>query len=860
MPRRRPRHLLACLVWPILACAQIGDKAGEVQRPLVPANLIPPSPALSPEEELRTFQVAPGYRVELVAAEPLVGHPVAAAFGPDGRLWVVEMRGYMADLDGSKEDRPEGRVVILSDPDERGRFRRSQVFLDGLVLPRAIALHRDGALVGEPPNLWFCRDKDGDGRADDRTLVAQDFGVRVDPARPQLANPERAPNGLTWGHDGWLYVGAYHRRFHPEGAGWRSEPDDFRGQWGQSLDDLGRLYHNSNSDQLRVDLVPGHHLLRNPHLGGRLTGTNFKVAADQSVWPARVNPGINRGYRPEMLRDFRLKEFTAACAPWIYRADLFPADAYGDAFVCEPAGNLIKRDALTARGATVTAAPRYERSEFLASTDERFRPVGLLTGPEGALYVLDMYHGVIQHRISLTSYLRAQAESRGLVAPPGLGRIWRIVPAGRTPAPAPDLAGVPGAALVAELGGPNSWRRETAQRLLVERGPSELLLDAVLAQATRGETPAGRVHALWTLRGWEDAGASPLLATRAPDIAATFAQAARDPSALVRVTAWRVAETRLPLPAEDTLRATLRMALATERDPDVLLQLAMSGPAARDPRIDELTARLCLREAAPNFLVDAFLGGIAGRESEVLAGLLRSPALAESPLAIALARCVLAERDPARVGRLLELLRDLPAEVRPAQLALLAGLAAHPTVTAKRPVLLTAEPAALGALARLGPGFPTAAGKLGKLLVWPGKPTTGLAATPLTKEEQLRFEAGRQVYQGLCAACHQPGGQGLAGLAPPLAGSEWVNGDPERLIRIVLHGLRGPIEVKGQAYDHDMPSAGFLTDAQVAAVLTYLRREWDHESSPVAEATVRATRERTRGRADAWTAPELMGR
>lgn len=863
MPRPAFRRLLPWLASAVLASAQIGDKAdkpGETQRSIVPAALIPPSPALSPEEEARTFQVAPGYRVELVAAEPLVGHPVAAVFGPDGRLWVVEMKGYMTDLDGSKEDQPQGRVVVLSDPDEHGRFRRSAVFLDGLTLPRAIALHRDGILVGEPPNLWFARDRDGDGQADEKVLVAADFGVRVDPARPQLANPERAPNGLTWGPDGWLYIGAYAKRLRPEGAGWRTEPDDFRGQWGQTLDDYGRIYHDSNSDQLRMDLVPGHHLLRNPNLGGRLTGTNLKVAADQSVWPARVNPGINRGYRPEMLRDHRLKEFTAACAPWIYRADLFPGDAYGDAFVCEPAGNLIKRNKLAAVDGVVKATPAYAQAEFLASTDERFRPVGLLTGPEGALYVLDMYHGVIQHRISLTSYLRAQAEARGLVAPPGLGRIWRIVPEGRTIPRAPAPAGLDDVGLVAELDSPNAWRRETAHRLLSGRVPTDALLEGVLATTMRGTTPAGRAQALWTWRAWEDAGSAPLVATRAADFSGALARALRDPSPVVRVAALRVAEKRFADPAETALRAILRMALLTETEPEVLTQLAQSAPAAHDGALDELAARMCLRSGNLPWLADAFLGGVSGRELDILEGVLRTPALADRPLSIGLARCVLAERDPVRIDRLLAAIRNLPEEARAAQLALFAGLAAHPSVTARRPVVLTAAPGALAALAKLGPGFPSAADKLGKLLVWPGKPGAPAAVAPLSNEDQRRFDAGKQVFAGLCAACHQPTGKGLEGLAPPLAGSEWVTGDPDRLARIVLHGLRGPVSVKGVTYNYDMPSAGFLTDEQVADVLTYLRREWDHEASPVGSAMIRAIRERHRGRTDAWTAPELAGR
>jgi glucose/arabinose dehydrogenase len=209
MPRRT--LILSALCLAAAACAQVGDKAGEAQVPIVPANLIPPSPPLTAEEALRSFKVAPGYRIELVAEAPLVRHPTVLQFAPDGRLWVVEMTGYMENFDGTTEDQPKGSVVVLTDTDGDGRMDQRTVFLDNIILPRALILHRDGALVGAPPHLWFCRDTNGDGKADEKIEVATDFGVRVDPARPQLANPERAPNALLWGHDGWLYVGAYTR-------------------------------------------------------------------------------------------------------------------------------------------------------------------------------------------------------------------------------------------------------------------------------------------------------------------------------------------------------------------------------------------------------------------------------------------------------------------------------------------------------------------------------------------------------------------------------------------------------------------------------------------------------------------------
>ena len=188
----------------------------------------------------------------------------------------------------------------------------------------------------------------------------------------------------------------------------------------------------------------------------------------KTVFPARVNPGINRGYRPDFLRDGKLKEFTAANSPWVYRGDLLP-EFYGDAFVAEPAANFVRRNLLTAENGTIQGRNAYDQKEFIASTDERFRPVGFSTGPDGALYIVDFYRGVLQHRISLTSYLRKQSEDRKLADPQHLGRIYRVVPLDRPAPRAPAPAALTAAQWVERLSHPNSWWRESAQRLLVER-------------------------------------------------------------------------------------------------------------------------------------------------------------------------------------------------------------------------------------------------------------------------------------------------------------------------------------------------------------------------------------------------------
>ncbi len=840
--------LLALLATPVFA--QIGDKKGEDQKPIVPPERIPPAPALSPEQELATFQVAPGYRVELVASEPLVGDPVLAQFAPDGRLWVAEMRAYMPDLDGKGEDQPNGQIAVLTDTDGDGRMDRRTVFLDGLYMPRALAFARDGVLVGDPPTLWFCRDTDGDGRADQKTEVATDFGVRVDPARPALANPERAPNSLLWGHDNWLYAGAYAARFQFRNGTWQREPSTFRGQWGLSQDDWGRLYYNNNSDQLRADLLPSLALGRNPHLA-KPEGTNFAVAKHQTVWPARVNPGINRGYRPEMLStqpgtEFRLKECTAACAPWIYRGHLL--DAVGDAFVCEPAGNLVKRNRLPSEQGVPNSVDAHPGTEFLASTDERFRPVNLTTGPDGALYIVDFYRGVIQHRISLTSYLRSHIERQNLHTPIGLGRIWRVVPDDHPKStaakPALDKAGP--ADWIRALAHPNSWQRETAQRLLVERAGAAQRepLESFLASAPE---PLGRLHALWTLDG--------LGLTRWP----VLQSALRDPDPRVRRAALRVSESLLATPDRDKVLREWIDRTGAETVPEVQVQLALSLGEARHAATDLAGARLWIRHPALPLLRDALLSGMAGRELELLEQLLPDSTPDQLPLLSALARCVFAERKPDRVERCLAVLAGVPSEKRAVQDGLLRALATHPSVTAKQPIRLASAPAPLEGLA----AAQSSAAKqllLDPRLVWPGKPGVSLPppVRPLSASDLARFETGRQLFQGICAACHQPHGRGLEGLAPPLADSEWVLGSPDRLSRILLHGVRGPLMVKGTRFNLDMPAMAFFSDQQMADLLTYVRREWNHGAEPVTADMVHAVRSRESGRQDAWTEPELL--
>ena len=846
-------HSMLALALAATACAQIGDrqdKKGIEQKPLIPAEMIPPAPALTPEQALKSFKVAPGFKLELAAAEPQVQEPVAIAFAPDGRLFVAEMRGYMPDLDGNGEDLPVGRIVVLRDNDGDGRFEESQVFVDQLVLPRALAVVGDGVLVGAPPELAFFRDTDGDGKADKKEMVATDYGVRVDPKRPHLANPERAPNSLLWAHDNWIYSAAYTKKFRVVNGQWETGATSFRGQWGLGQDEFGRLYYGSNSDSLRVDVIFSDYLQRNPN-NPRLGGTNVNGAEDQFVWPARVNPGINRGYRPEMLRDGKLKEFTAACGWWIYGGDLLP-ELQGNLFVAEPSANFVRRTVLTFENGTVRGRNAYadQKQEFIASTDERFRPVGFTTGPDGALYIVDLYRGVLQHRISLTSYLRKQSEDRGLVDPQHLGRIYRVVPADK---PAPRIAKIASlttAQWVEKLAHPNSWWRETAQRVLVERRDPKVM-PAVRDVALKSPQPLGRVHALWTLDGMGSV-----------DREVVFAGLAHvEP--VVRVAALRLSERLLEsTPRADVLKRIVP--LVDDRSPEVQLQAVLTLGQMKDPTVDVGMAEVVRKHPKNAFLRDALLSGVGGRELALLERLVAEPTwraddVEANKLLTGLARGVFGAREPAAIERLFAIAgaaQKAGGDKR--AIALLDGVV--PTVgSSRRALQLAKQPEGWIELEK-NTAAKSRLTKLADFVIWPGKPGMGPAVEvkPLTRPQQARFDAGKTHFTNICAACHQITGRGLDGLAPPLLDSEWVLGSPERLVRVVLNGLRGNITVLGRQHIGDMPAFGpALNDEQLASVLTYLRREWGHNASPIEPDQVKKIRAATAGHTDAFSQEEL---
>lgn len=820
--------------------------------PADPAIRFPlPAPkVLLPQEELKTFRLQAGFRIELVASEPMVEDPVAISFDARGRMWVVEMRGYMHDMEGTGEDQPTGRIKVLESTNGDGSYDKATVFLDGLVMPRAVLPVRGGALVGEPPNIWFCKESGHDGKAGEKIAVASDFGTRG-------GQPEYMANGLTPDLDNWIYAANYSKRLRFQGGKWIAEAIEPHGQWGLTQDDSGRLYFDYNEDLLRANLLPAPYFLRNPNWPGT-SATNVRVMLNQTVWPSHPTPGVNRGYEEGVLRDDgTLRACTANCGPCVYRGDLFPPNVQGNVFICEPAGNLVKRVMLGESRGLLQAQNVYYGAEFLTSTDERFRPVNLTTGPDGALYLVDFHRGVLEHERFITNYLAKNIQQRKLESPVHLGRIFRIIP-DRGPRPTPfRMPAGDGPKLVECLAHPNGWVRDMAQRLLVEKHDSNLTT-ALERMAASYPNPLARLHALWTIEGMNQIEMPIALA------------ALGDRDEHVRAAAIRMCEPFLvPATRPQVLPPLLK--LTADPHPSVRLQLLLTLSVLPDENAQDSVASMLesVDVAEPALARDCALSGMWGRELEFLRRLVARPAWEQqssdrADMLSALSRCVLAERRAESIKRLLKIAAEQSGEVAWRRVALLRAIELHVPPPARRLpklIYLDAEPQALASLLNAG-DEPTRklAGAIAEHLAWPGKPGVPPPpkVTPLTPSQQALFERGRQIFTNVCAACHQLSGLGQQGLAPPLVDSEWLLGPEQRTIRIVLNGLRGPVKVEGMEYHLEMPAIGTLPDDDIAAVLTFARRSWDHIAGPVDPHTVRQIREQTKTRAAAWTADELM--
>ncbi len=825
----------------------------------------PTSPALSPEEEMRTFSVPPGYHVELVAAEPLVDSPILIDFDPDGRMWVVETPAFLPDLSGRDSREPINRVAVLEDTNADGRMDKRTVFADGLVMPRALKVLDRGVLVGEPPNVWLMKDTNGDLKADTKELVTAGFGSAT-------AGIEHNANGLFWAMDNTMYTSEHAWNLRLKNGRFETLPTLSRGQWQISQDDAGRIFRNVNDSPLYVDYTPAQYFLRNPN-GVRTRGA-YEILIEQmdaTVYPVRPTRGVNRGYRDEYFRaDGSSIVIQGAGTPTIYRGDRYPKSVQGNAFITDSPTNLVHQFVLTDDGTgRLSARNAHPRGEFFASSDERCRPVNLFSAPDGTMYIVDMYRGVVQAGGLWSDYLSDYIKSHEMLLPVARGRIWRVVygTGANRRGPKPSLSSAAPAQLVQTLSHPNGWWRDTAQRLLVERGGKSVVpaLEK-LAAAASVQDWRPRLHALWTLDG---------LQTSRPEI---VEPALADPSPDVRATAVRISERWLN---EDPKPGT-HFALARRSDPSwtVRRQLALSIGVLPPSSRSSMALAILERDGSDPIIVDAVVSSLHGLEAEVLNRVLQlGTAGTKTESVQMLAAAVAKGGDAAAVGRFADVAAD---DARPMaqRLAILKGLdtglpasggrggrggggggglpglstpGGRVAITPGRGVSLPSEPTGLTRLAAgTGELAPVARAVVSKLN-WTGKPVAAAPAVPpLNADEQRRFDAGKDVFANLCAGCHDATGQGKDKLGPSLLTSKYVQANPQVVIRIVTGGKDGPTGLMP-------PLAGALSDAQIAAVITYIRREWGHTASPVTEIEVRELRQSTSWHKGPWTEAELSG-
>jgi putative membrane-bound dehydrogenase-like protein len=638
---------------------------------------------LTPREELATFQIAKGYRAELVACEPAVVDPVALAFDEDGRLFIAEMPGY-PNGGVATGDIHSGKIKLLEDRDGDGYYEHVTTFAEGLRFPSSVMPYAGGVLVANAPDILFFQDSKGTGQADHHRRLYTGF---------DLSNVEQLINALQWGLDNWVYGcaagygGAIHSvekpdtppvtlrgrgvRFHPEKPG-SLEPTSGGGQYGLAADDGEHWFVNTNNQHLRHVVLPDHYLRRNPSLPvGAVTldipdhGAACKVYRISPFEAWRVERTRRRRLGPDSQR-YPSTELvpggyiTSGCSPAVYTADLFPASERGHTFMCDPANNLIHRDRLVPRGATFIAQRIDADREFLASTDNWFRPVYLAIGPDGALYVADFYREAIETPLSLPDDIKQQVnlESRGR------GRIWRIVPEGYRPARKPQLRKAPTTELVRYLDNANSWWRLNAQRLLVER-QDKAAVAPLIELARTAKSPQGRIHALWALHGLHALND------------AQVEDALKDAEALVREQALRLAEEHLASSAP--LRAMV-VALADDPSPRVRFQLAFTLGEAEGPEMVSALARVLRRELAEPWTQTAALSSCSRMAPALLEVLARDTGRdskatsAQLQLLTRVAALVGARPQDADVARAFQLLAPQGAGAQAWQIAILEGL------------------------------------------------------------------------------------------------------------------------------------------------------------------------------------------
>jgi glucose/arabinose dehydrogenase/mono/diheme cytochrome c family protein len=574
----------------LITCTTPKTSSQQDQADTKPAFNPTPSPAfLSPEQSLKTFHLPKGYRLELVASEPMVEEPVAIAWDGNGRMYVAEMLTYMQDANATGEQEPRSRISLLEDTNNDGKMDKSTVFIDNLLLPRMIQCVGDELLVNETNtiSIWSYKDTNGDGKADQKRLVFQN-----DKYSSRGANMEHQRSGLDWNLDNWMYMTYEPIRLRYAQGTMRADTivSGSGGQWGLTHDNYGRLFYSRAGGE-----VPVHGFQINP-VYGNLEFPDQYAEEFKPVWPIIATPDVQGG--PHRLRpNNTLNHFTAACGQSIFRGDRLPADLVGDYLVCEPVARSIRRAKVHNVNGKRVLENAYHEQEFIASSDMNFRPVNTATGPDGNLYVVDMHRGIIQQGnwTKPGTFLRQRIDSLGLDKNIGRGRIYRLVHEGYKRGPKPNMLREENSQLVRHLDHPNGWWRDNAQKQLVASGDQSVAptLKAIASgqRASLAKEPShlARIHALWTLDGLAAIDQELLL------------RALQDEHPQVRRTAVWISEPFLKKNNAPLIEAVGK--LKADSDYDVRVQVLLSLYGSNAERAKVLVKELLEQNAANEMLV-----------------------------------------------------------------------------------------------------------------------------------------------------------------------------------------------------------------------------------------------------------------
>jgi mono/diheme cytochrome c family protein len=711
---------------------QAGRGAAVVEEPDFSPK--PPVLPLTPEEQVARFWLPPGFRLEPVLTEPHIQEPAQIAFDGNGRMFVLEIRGYMQDADGTGTLDPVGRISLHEDRDNDGVYEIHSVFVDHLVFPRMVMPFGPNAILTKESNadeVWKFTDNDGDGVADRKELFTTGMG--------RVANVEHQEAHFIWAMDNWIYstYNQFRVRWTPGGV-LREPTAPNQGQWGVTQDNYGKPWFQGGASGM-----PGY--FQFPVVYGSFPAPDQFEPELNIIWGAPVRTAdMEAGMRVVRMPDGSLASATAAAGNDIFRGDRLPADMVGDYFYGEAVGRVVRRLRPVTREGVTQLRNVYPLSEFIRSTDPLFRPVDMTTAPDGTMYITDMYRGIVQESqwAGPGTYLRRRIEQYALDKIVRHGRIWRLTYDGiarRTDKP--RMNEETPVELLRHLSDPNGWWRDTAQQLLV-LAQDMSVVPALRQLARSSPNQLARIHALWTLEGLGRADAALVREMLA----------ASDPQ--VRAAAIRVSETLYK--AGDWSFAADYERLTEDPDVDVVVQALLTINLLKIPNA----------------------------EGVIRASLETNPAQGVQLVA----------------GRMLEVSTD-----------------------------------------RGG--------------------TTGGPGRALSPEAASLMERGRTVYSELCFACHGEDGRGAVrdgssiAAAPPLAGSARVMGHRDHVIKVLLHGMTGPIH--DVEYLDLMIPMGFQSDEWIAAVASYVRNAFGNRGSFVTAEQVARVRAATSGRTAPWRLEEL---